>query len=100
MRMIASIAALVTCSLASLHSADLDFADLRLSGGAISTEFRGSSTTTVSTSGSSVTTTTNSSDTGRNADDNWRGQLQFVDGHLGLGGGLIYGAGFAVNNAT
>jgi hypothetical protein len=100
MRTIPLIAALVACSAASLHAADLDFGDLRLSGGFLSTDFKGASSTTVTNGSGTVNTTTNSADSGRDADHNWRGQLQFVGGHLGIGGGLIYGVGIAVNNAT
>jgi hypothetical protein len=100
MRFITTASALMALVATSASAADLDVSDLRLSGGVLSTQFRGASSTTVTSSSGAVTSTSNSSDSGRNADNNWRGQLQYVGGHLGLGGGFMYGIGVAVNNAT
>ncbi len=99
MRFITATSAIIAFT-ASATAADLDVSDLRLSGGVLSTEFKGASSTTVTNNAGTVTSSNSSSDSGRNADHNWRGQLQYVGGHLGLGGGLIYGVGIAVNNAT
>ena len=46
-----------------------------------------------------VTSTQNSGDDGRDSDHNYRGQVQLVWGDLGPVGGLILGAGIAVNHA-
>jgi hypothetical protein len=79
-------------------AADLQVADLRLSAGMLSRHFEGDTSTTITSSGGSVTTQ-NSSAAGRDPDSNSRGQLQFVGGSLGAGGGLIWGLGVAVNHA-
>ncbi len=100
MRFITPTLALMALATATASAADLDVSDLRLSGGVLSTEFKGASTTTVTNNSGSVTSSTNSSDSGRNANNNWRGQLQYVGGHLGLGGGFMYGVGVAVNDAN
>jgi hypothetical protein len=100
MRFYLAISPLMALVAASASAADLDVSDLRLSAGVLSTEFKGASSTTVTNSSGSVTSTTSSSDSGRNADSNWRTQLQYVGGHLGIGGGFMYGIGVAVNNAT
>ena len=99
MRLIASTAALLSIALSSLHAADLDVSDLRLSAGILSNDFKGASSTTV-TGGSDVTTTSTSSNEGRDSEHNERAELQYVGGHLGYGGGFIYGIGVAVNHAT
>jgi hypothetical protein len=98
MHLIYPCAALLAVSLGSLPAADLDLCDLRLDAGVLSHDFKGGSNTTVNTG--SGTTTTDSGDSGRNADQNYRAQIQYVGGHLGVGGGLIYGAGIAMNRAT
>lgn len=99
MRLLAPIAALLTIASMPLTAADLSFADLRFGAGVLSEDFRGASTTTVTNNGSTISTTRSSVD-GRDADSNYRGQLQLVGGHLGAGGGLVYGIGVAVNHAT
>jgi hypothetical protein len=99
MRFIALSAVLLGITGMPLAAADMTIADLRLSVGVLSREYKGASTTTVTDTGNTVTTTTSSED-GRDADDNWRGQLQFVGGSLDAGGGLIWGVGIAVNHAT
>jgi hypothetical protein len=100
MRFVTTIPALMALVATSATAADLDVSDLRLSAGILSTEFKGASSTTVTNNSGAVTSNTNSSDSGRNADHNDRAEIQYVGGHLGLGGGFIYGAGIAVNNAT
>lgn len=91
--------ALVSCSLAPLVAADLTISDLRFSAGVLEDEFKGASSVTV-TDGQGNTTTTRSSEEGRDADSHYRAQLQYVRGHLGDGGGFIYGIGLGVNHAT
>jgi hypothetical protein len=83
-----------------LAAAEMTVADLRLGVGILSNEFKGASSTTVTNQNNNTVTSTNSSENGRNSDDNWRGQLQFVSGSLGAGGGLLWGVGVAVNNAS
>jgi hypothetical protein len=80
-------------------AADINFADLRLGAGLLSNHFSGSNSTTVS-SGGTVISSSSSSDDGRNSDHNYRGQIQFVSGHLGDGGGFVWGLSAAVNHAT
>ena len=75
-------------------AADMNLADLRFGAGILSNHFSGRNDATASGGA-----TTSSSDSGRNSDHNYRGQIEFVGGHLGDGGGLIYGAGIAVNHA-
>ncbi len=82
-----------------LGAADMVVSDLRLGFGVLSNDYRGASSTTVS-NGSDTISSTSSSDTGRDADDNMRLQLQYVAGTLGAGGGLIWGVGIAANHAT
>jgi hypothetical protein len=83
-----------------LAAAEMTVADLRLGVGILSNEFKGASSTTVTNQNNNTVTSTNSSENGRNSDDNWRGQLQFISGSLGAGGGLLWGVGVAVNNAS
>jgi hypothetical protein len=90
---------LMSLAMSPLFAADLTVSDLRLGVGVLSTEYEGASTTTVTDIVGSVSSTTSSED-GRDADDHWRAQLQYVGGNLGAGGGLIWGIGAAVNHAT
>jgi hypothetical protein len=99
MRHLAPTVALLAIALAPLAAADLTIADVRFSAGILSNEFKGKSSTTV-TDGQGGVTTTHSSEDGRDADSHYRGQVQFVGGHLGDGGGFIYGVGIGVNHAT
>ncbi len=100
MRFTVSTPALLALAMASAAAADLEVSDLRFSAGILSDGFKGASTTTVTNNSGSVTSSTTSSDSGRDANSNWRYQLQYVGGHLGLGGGFMYGIGVAINNAT
>lgn len=90
---------LAAAALLPLAAADMHLADLRLGVGMLSEDFRGASSTTVTGSEGSVTTTRSSED-GRDADDHYRAQVQYVGGSLSAGGGLIWGLGIAVNHAT
>lgn len=99
MRPIAPSVVLLACACAPLAAADLTIADLRFSAGVLSNDFEGASSTTV-TDGSGGVSTTRSSEDGRDADSHYRAQIQYVGGHLGAGGGFIYGLGIAVNHAT
>lgn len=98
MRHLVPTAALLAISLAPLAAADLTIADIRFSAGVLSEEFKGASSTTV-TNVNGVSTVRSSED-GRDADSHYRGQVQYVGGSLGAGGGFIYGLGLAVNHAT
>ena len=99
MRNVFSAIVLSGLSFAPLVAADLTFADLRFSAGVLSNEFQGSSSTTVTNGGAAVSSSS-SSNKGRDADNNYRGQIQFVSGHLGAGGGFVWGVGAAVNQAS
>jgi hypothetical protein len=94
----------LTCSLialaavSALGAAETTFTDFRFGAGVLSNTYKGSSSTTA-VNGAGVSTTTASSETGRNADNNYRGQFQLVSGALGPVGGLILGAGVAINQA-
>jgi hypothetical protein len=92
-------AALLSLATIPLGAADMVVSDLRLGFGVLSTDYRGASSTTVS-SGSDTISSTSSSGNGRDADNNLRLQLQYVAGTLGAGGGLIWGVGIAANHAT
>lgn len=81
------------------YAAEMVVSDLRLSFGILSTDFRGSGSATITDSNDQVSTSSGSN-SGRNADDNYRLQIQYVNGHLGNGGGFIWGIGAAVNRAT
>jgi hypothetical protein len=83
MRFLASTTALLSFALTSLHAAEMDVSDLRLSAGLLSNDFKGASSTTV-TGGGNVTTNSTSSDEGRDSDHNERAELQYVGGHLGM----------------
>ncbi len=83
-----------------LAAAEMSVSDLRLSAGMLSNEYKGASSATVTDPNNNTVTTSSSSEDGRNADSNARVQLQYVEGKLGVYGGLIYGAGIAVNQAT
>jgi hypothetical protein len=100
MRFIITTSALMALAAVSASAAELDVSDLRLSAGILSDDFKGASTTTVTNNSGTVSSTSTSADSGRDARTNVRAELQYVGGHLGYGGGLIYGAGIAVNNAT
>lgn len=95
MRHLVSTAALLAISLVPLAAADLTIADIRVSAGVLSDEFKGASSTTVN-GGQAV----HSSEDGRDADSHYRGQIQFVGGNLGAGGGFVYGLGVSVTHAT
>ena len=84
---------------ASLGAAELTFLDLRLGGGVLSNDYKGASSITVTNNSSNVTTSTNSGEDGRDADQNYRGQLQLVWGFLGPAGGLVVGGGIAANQS-
>lgn len=98
-RLFASTAAALSMAVIPLSAADMTVADLRLGVGVLSREFKGESSTTISDQSGNLISTSSDEDS-RNADRNARIQLQFVAGSLGRGGGLIWGAGVAVNNAT
>lgn len=89
---------LLAFSALPLAAADMQISDLRLSVGLLSRDYEGASNTTV-TDGNGTTSSTSSSEEGRDADENWRGQLQYVHGNLGAGGGFIWGFGIAANHA-
>lgn len=97
---VSTSAALLALAAMPLAAADMYVADLRLGVGILSNEFKGASSTTVTNQSNNTVTSTNSSENGRNADNNWRGQVQFVSGSLGAGGGLLWGVGVAVNSAS
>lgn len=86
-------------AISAIGAAEVEFLDLRLGGGILSDNFKGASSTTVTDKTTSISTTTNSGEDGRDADSNFRGQLQLVWGNLGEAGGLIVGGGIAINNA-
>lgn len=94
-----STMALLALAALPLAAADMTVNDLRLSVGILSKEYKGESTTTITDQGGNVVSSSSDSD-GRDADSNWRGQLQYVAGSLGQGGGLIWGVGVAMNNAS
>jgi hypothetical protein len=98
-QLLASTAAALSLAAAPLSAADMEVADLRLGVGVLSQEYKGKSSTTISDQGGNLISTS-SDDDSPNADRNARVQLQYVAGSLGAGGGLIWGAGVAVNNAT
>lgn len=89
----------VVATTTSLGAAELSFLDLRVGGGILSNEFKGSSSSSVTNNSTNVTTNTSNDDDARNADNNYRGQIQLVYGNLGPAGGLIVGAGIAANQA-
>ena len=97
---VSTSAALLALAAMPLAAADMYVADLRLGVGILSNEFKGASSTTVTNQSNNTVTSTNSSENGRNSDNNWRGQVQFVSGSLGAGGGLLWGVGVAVNSAS
>lgn len=96
---LATTLAALACAACPLAAAELTVSDLRLGVGVLSREYTGASESTLTTPGN-VVTTSSTSENGRDADDNWRVQVQYVGGKLGAGGGLIWGAGVAVNHAT
>lgn len=90
---------LLSLAAVPLAAAEMVVSDLRLGVGVLSSQYKGSSSTTITNSSNNVISSSSSGD-GRDADENWRGQLQYVGGRLGEGGGLIWGVGVAVNHAT
>ncbi len=99
MRPLAPAVVLLAFSGVPLVAADLTISDIRFSAGVLSEEFKGASSTTV-TDGQGNVTTTSTSEDGRDADSHYRAHVEYVGGHLGNGGGFIYGLGVAVNHAT
>jgi hypothetical protein len=97
--LLTSTAALLALAGMPLAAADMTVADLRLGVGVLSREYKGESSTKITDQGGNFISSSNNTDS-RNADANWRGQVQFVAGSLGQGGGLIWGAGVGMNNAT
>lgn len=98
-RLLVTTAATLSMAALPLSAADMTVSDLRLGFGVLSEEFKGESSTTFSDQGGN-TISTSSDDDSRDSDYNLRVQLQYVAGSLGSGGGLIWGVGVAVNNAT
>jgi hypothetical protein len=92
-----TVLALVAAS--GLSAAEVTFMDLRLGGGMLSNTFKGSSSTTIVDNSTSISSSSDNGGDGPDSDQNYRGQLQFVWGNLGPAGGLIIGAGVAVNHA-
>jgi hypothetical protein len=90
---------LVLVAATGLGAADITFMDLRFGGGILSNTFKGSSSTTVVDDSTSISTSSDNGGDGPDSDQNYRGQLQLVWGDLGPAGGLILGAGIAVNHA-
>jgi hypothetical protein len=90
---------LALAATAALGGAETSFLDLRLGAGVLATEYKGASNTTVYNRSTQVTTVSNTGEDGRNADSNYRGQLQLVWGDLGPAGGLILGGGVAMNQS-
>lgn len=87
MRLISTVAASATLLVLAglpLAAADMNVADLRLSLGFQDNNLNSSDTSSI----------------GENADENWRAQLQYVGGTLGANGGLIWGAGLALNHGS
>ncbi len=99
MRPVTSLAVLLAASFAPLVAADMHLSDLRVSAGILSPDFEGASSTTVRDSGGNIISETTGPEDGRDADDHWRAQVQYVGGHLGDGGGFVYGIGLGVNHA-
>jgi len=95
-----STSLLLLASSLPLCAAEMMVSDLRFAAGILSNSFDGASSTTVTNTSSNTATTTSSEDDGRNADSHYRAQIQYMRGHLGNGGGFIYGLGVAVNNAN
>lgn len=97
-RLLISSSFLLAIPCLPLAAAEMTLSDLRLGVGALSTDYAGGSTGRIFDQGGNPigTSTAYQGD----ADSNWRGQLQYVAGHLGEGGGLVYGAGVAVNSAS
>jgi hypothetical protein len=100
MRHLAIPALLAVAAVSSLQAEDMNVADLRFTGGILSNTFDGGSSTTVTDSGGNVVSNSTSSGSSRDSDTNLRGSVGVMFGHLGPGGGLVFGADFAVNHAT
>lgn len=90
---------LAILSASVIGATEVEFMDLRLGGGVLSNNFRGSSSNTITGNNLQASTRTYSDGGGREADGNYRGQLQLVWGNLGSLGGLILGAGIGANRA-
>lgn len=97
-RLITTSSVLLAMAAIPLSGAEMAVSDLRVSIGVLSREYTGESSTTISDQGGNFLSGSDAD--GRNADANWRGQLQYVAGALGQGGGLVWGVGVAVNNAS
>lgn len=97
-RLITTTSTLLAMAAVPLAAAEMTVSDLRLSVGVLAREYTGESSTTISDQGGNFISSSDAD--GRDADANWRGQLQYVAGSLGQGGGLVWGVGVAVNNAS
>jgi hypothetical protein len=80
---------------ASTAMAEDSYLDLRVGGGYLARDFKGPSSTTVSTNGSTPTYTESGGDS--KADGNTRGQVELMYGHLYEYGGPIVGVDAGVN---
>ncbi len=100
MTLVKAMASIVLTGSACAFAVDeVNVCDLRLGGGVLPKTYRGGATSTVTNSGGTVTSTTSTSPTPRSPDANYRGQLQFMTGHLGSAGGFLIGGDLAVNQA-
>ena len=86
-------------ALLPLAAADVEFVDIRAGAGLLSHNYTGASSTTLVSGNSNVAILNNSGESGRDADRNYRGQVQLVWGNLGPAGGIIVGGGVAMNQA-
>jgi hypothetical protein len=97
----ASIRSALPLVLAStVGAADATLGDLRAGLGVLSRTERGGATTTVTDASGAVVSSTDTSPTPRSPDRNERVELQYVAGHLGGSGGIVYGITGSVNLAS
>jgi hypothetical protein len=84
---------------AAAYAADMQVDDLRLGAGLLSKQFTGGSGFTVTSSNGNASSSSSADNSGADAHRNSRGEIQWMAGHLGLGGGFLYGVDVAVNRA-
>ena len=99
MRSLLPLLAICTACTAPLAAADVTIDDLRIGGGVLSNTFKGSSTETVSTAGGSTGTTSTQYNNAEDSRSNARGEIRYMGGSLGAGGGFIYGADIGFDQA-
>ncbi len=97
MRILAPVL-LLACA-TSAFAADMNVDDLRFGAGFLSKTFSGGGGYSVTQNGGSVSSSSAGNPASSDAHSNYRGEIQYMSGHLGDVGGFLIGVDLAVNQA-